>query len=259
MAYTVDEQKSFERQRILGVALAKHTHGLLDRLKLPSGIRCLDVACGIGESTRLLASRLGDDSEVIGLDMEPALLDVAQENTDKSAKVVYEVGDAHKLEFQDENFDLVFTRNLLQHLEHPETVVSEMLRVCKRGGIVTVQEPDHGKNYCFPSNWAVQRVTELFIELVGSPRIGAELWYLFNDLGYRAPNIDFEFLGLYEGEALKRGYRLSLEATGGALIERGLVDQVELDKLIQEFERIENDENVLFLSTPFYYGWVRKG
>lgn len=259
MTYTVQEQKSFERQRILATAIAKHTHNLLDDLKLEDrALRCLDLACGIGESTRLLASRLDASSEVTGVDTDAGLLDIARKTPSEGARISYQQGDAHGLRFEDETFDLVLARALLQHLSEPKKVLAEMLRACKRGGFVAVQEPDLAKNYCFPPNPAVERLTSLWVNLVASPRVGANLGSLFGALGYTAPRVEFEFMGFYDGAALKRGYRLSLEATADAIVKGGLADADEVAELVRKFEQIERDPEVLFLGCPFYYGWVMR-
>jgi len=68
MPYTISEQ-NIERQKLLNKCLSPITDSLLDILELPSGISCLDVGCGIGETTRHLARRLGssglmEESEV---------------------------------------------------------------------------------------------------------------------------------------------------------------------------------------------------
>lgn len=256
MSYIFDEHKNLERQRLLGLVQIKLTGQLLDTLNLPPGIRCLDLGCGIGESTRLLAARLGASSETIGLDIDPALLETARKSSDMGAKVTYEQGDARTLPFEDGSFGFVFARCLLQHLPKPEIVLSEMLRVCRPGGIVAVQEPDLSKHYCFPHNWAITKLTASLAKLVTNPVIGLELWSLFNGLGYPSANVNLELFGLYEGTALKRVYCLSLEATRTLLVERGFIDENEVETLLEECRRVEQDEAVLCLGCPFFSAWV---
>ncbi len=257
MPYTIDEQKNLDRQRLLGQIYTKHTDQLLDSLDLPSEARCLDLGCGIGETTQQLANRLGGSGEVVGLDIDSSLLEVAKQTPSASdAKIAYQEGDAHDLKFEDASFDFVLARFLLQHLSEPEVVVREMLRVCRPGGIVAVQEPDLSKLYCFPPSWAMTRCSDLYCRLVASPTIGLRLCALFDELGYSSVNYNFELGGLYEGEALKRIIRLSHEATVAALIEQGLSDTNEYEAMLEEFKRIEEDDNTLLLGFPVFYGWV---
>ncbi len=257
MAYTIDEQKNLDRQRLLGKIYAGHTDQLLDSLDLPPEVRCLDIGCGIGETTRQLAGRLGSSGEVVGLDINATLLAVAGDTPSGfGANIVYQEGDAHNLEFEDESFDFVFVRYVLQHLAKPEIVLAEMLRVCKPGGIVAVQEPDLSKCYCFPPNWAVERISDYWCRLMANSSIGSRLWPLFSELGYSSVNVDFELCGLYEGAAQKQILRLTYEATGPALIERGLSTRSEFEAMLEEFKRIEQDESVFLPGFPLYYGWV---
>ena len=46
------------------------------------------------------------------------------------------VADAHHLPFADSSVDVVFSSNLLEHVQHPETVADELLRVVKPTGLV---------------------------------------------------------------------------------------------------------------------------
>ncbi len=63
----------------------------------------------------------------------------------------------------------------------------------------------------------------------------------------------------HEGAALKRGIRLTHEATGAALIEQGISNRNESESMLEEFKRIEQDESILLLGWPLYYGWVVRG
>jgi hypothetical protein len=62
MSYTIDEE-NLERQQLLAMILEPATKQLLDALKLAPGSCCLDLGCGIGETTRLIAGSLGPQGE----------------------------------------------------------------------------------------------------------------------------------------------------------------------------------------------------
>src|SRR5947208_9694682 len=62
MSYTIDE-RNLERQRLLARVLEPLTKRLLDALRLRPDSRCLDIGCGIGETTRLIARYLGPHGE----------------------------------------------------------------------------------------------------------------------------------------------------------------------------------------------------
>lgn len=107
----------------------------LANLDLPGRRRVLDVGCGTGELTRVLAEEAGGDARVIGLDADADLLSVAREH----APVVR--GDARSLPFADDAVDLVVCQALLVNLADPPAAVREFSRVS--ADLVAAIEPDN--------------------------------------------------------------------------------------------------------------------
>jgi SAM-dependent methyltransferase len=107
----------------------------LSHLELPDCERILDVGAGTGELSRVLAEESG--GEVVCLDADPRLLDVARAETDLPVVV----GDATRLPFADESFDLVVCQALLVNLTAPEDALSEFARVSS--DLVAAVEPDN--------------------------------------------------------------------------------------------------------------------
>ena len=141
MAYVISEL-NLERQKLLGKVLAPVTDRLLSGLQLRSGVRGLDLGCGMGETTRQLVRALDKPKEIVGLELNPDLVETAKKlSSGEQDGVSFQQGDVSALEFADNSFDFVFARYLLMHLFEPEAVLKEMLRVCKSGGTVAVQEP----------------------------------------------------------------------------------------------------------------------
>jgi len=105
-------------------------------LDLPSRDRILDVGCGIGELTRVLAAET-DDCDVIGVDADAALLEVAREET--GLPVV--AGDALRLPVRDDAVDLVTCQALLVNLPDPTAALREFRRVA--ASAVAAVEPDN--------------------------------------------------------------------------------------------------------------------
>ena len=91
--------------------------------KIPGG-RCLDIGCGQGHTTRLLAEVL-EPAERIGLDYDTKLVAYAAEQAGNGAGIRFVQGDAMQLECPDASFDLVFTRYLLIHMADPMVVIRE--------------------------------------------------------------------------------------------------------------------------------------
>ncbi|GEL16751.1 class I SAM-dependent methyltransferase [Pseudonocardia asaccharolytica] len=110
---------------------------LLDLAGVGPGQRILDVACGTGIVARLAADRAGDGA-VTGLDLNPAMLDVARR---VRPGITWCQGDAVELPFPDGSFDAVLCQMALMFVPDPERAVAEMVRVAAPGGTVGIDVP----------------------------------------------------------------------------------------------------------------------
>jgi len=95
------------------------------------GDRALDVACGTGALTRLLAERVMPGGEVIGLDLAEGMLDAARAH---GGDADYVQGSAEALPFADGRFSVVTCQQGLQFTEDPAAVLREFARVLAPGG-----------------------------------------------------------------------------------------------------------------------------
>ncbi len=134
-------------------------------LALPSAsTRALDLCCGTGDITFALAQRGADAT---GLDFSPQMLEVAGERKVKSslANLKFIQGDAQKIPFAANSFDIVTVGYGLRNLTSWEEGVDEMFRVGKPGARLIVL--DFGK----PSNvlWRAIYFTHLRLSV---PLIG---------------------------------------------------------------------------------------
>ncbi|ELY81265.1 class I SAM-dependent methyltransferase [Natrinema gari] len=105
----------------------------LEPLALDAHDRILDVGCGTGELSRVLAAE--SSGEVVGCDADPDLLAAAGEHVPVVA------GNAFQLPFPDDAFDLVVCQALLINLPDPAAAVSEFARVST--DLVAAVEPDN--------------------------------------------------------------------------------------------------------------------
>ena len=104
---------------------------------LDPGMIVLDVACGAGHAAEQVAPSV---RQVVGIDLTTALLELGADRVRANGigNVLLLEGNAERLPFLDESFDLVFCRSSLHHFAEPHQAVSEMVRVCRRGGRVVL-------------------------------------------------------------------------------------------------------------------------
>ena len=106
------------------------------RLKLKAGRRVLDVACGTG-NTAIPAARAG--AKVTGVDIAPNLLGQARKRAaEEGVQIDFQEGDAEQLVFPDASFDVIISVFGAMFAPRPERVASELLRVCRPGGMVAM-------------------------------------------------------------------------------------------------------------------------
>lgn len=116
------EQKSKWREN-----LQKHLKG-----RKPEDTKVLDIGTGPGFFAILLAEA---GYQVTAVDYTEEMLKEARKNAGKLAeKICWRQMDAQKLEFEEETFDVVVSRNLTWNLEKPEKAYEEWLRVLRKGG-----------------------------------------------------------------------------------------------------------------------------
>lgn len=101
--------------------------------------RVLDIATGPGYVALAFASNV---SEVIGIDLTDAPLAIATKNRDERGitNVQFEKADANKLPFDDASFDVIACRLAFHHMPDPAAVLAEMVRVCRVGGKISVED-----------------------------------------------------------------------------------------------------------------------
>ncbi|YAI81402.1 MAG: methyltransferase domain-containing protein [cyanobacterium endosymbiont of Rhopalodia sterrenbergii] len=106
--------------------------------QLPYGTTILDVGCGIGGSSCILAKDYGFD--VTGITISSQQVKRAQELTPKGVDVKFKVDDALALSFPDNSFDVVWSIEAGPHMVDKAKYAQEMMRVLKPGGLLIVAD-----------------------------------------------------------------------------------------------------------------------
>ncbi len=100
----------------------------------------LDLGCGKGENTLLLADR---GAHVLSMDISESLIALARQRLEinrVSGDVAFLTGSAHNIPLRDESVDVVFGIAILHHL-HLARAAAEVHRVLRQGGRAIFQEP----------------------------------------------------------------------------------------------------------------------
>lgn len=116
--------------------------------------KVLDLGCG--EGTRL--NHVIPNGKIgYGIDISSIAIDAAK----KKYPHHFQVGNLEKLPYKDSSFDLVYSAYVFEHLDNPEKVIKEGLRVLKKGGYFLVVCPNYGSpNRASPPFWG-NRISKL--------------------------------------------------------------------------------------------------
>ena len=106
--------------------------------KLPKGSRVLDVGCGIGGSSRILAKYYG--LNVTGITISPAQVKRARELTPSGLNCNFQVMDALDLKFENGSFDAVWSVEAGAHMNDKNKFADEMLRTLRPGGYLALAD-----------------------------------------------------------------------------------------------------------------------
>ena len=123
-------------------ALAPATEHFLRNAGIVSGMRVLDIGCGMGDVTMLVAQLVGGDGSVVSIDIDQASLDTARR---RSTAMGFGNTTFHRADistFMDVRpFDAIVGRLVLEFLPDPVAAISRLSALLRPGGIMAFQEP----------------------------------------------------------------------------------------------------------------------
>jgi len=122
----------YEREMVPAI-FARWAPDMIELAQIRAGQRVLDIACGTGVVTRLLADRVGPGGYVVGLDLSPVMLAAARARVN-NANVEWREASAQSIPLPDSAFDAVVCQQGLQFFPDKAPALAEMLRVLVPGG-----------------------------------------------------------------------------------------------------------------------------
>ena len=110
-------------------------HDLIGRVALQTGERVMDVACGTGIVARLAAEIVGRSGQVVGVDLNSGMLEIARAQTPTAgARVEWREGDVNDLPYDDATFDALLCQQGFQFFPDKSKAIHEMHRVLAPSG-----------------------------------------------------------------------------------------------------------------------------
>lgn len=119
--------------------------------------KVLECACGTGMITKYIAPKC---EQLIATDFSIGMLKQAKRNCKDFPNVKIQKANIMELKYKDEKFDKVIAGNVIHLLDNPDAALSELERVCKKGGKIIIPTYVNNENIGKPSKFV--RIIEKF-------------------------------------------------------------------------------------------------
>ena len=249
------------RLRILHNIYGPGARALLIRAGIQHGMRVVDLGCGTGMVTQLMAKLVGPTGEVIGVDYSAAQVEQARASLPAGiTNVRFIQASATDTGLPREAFDLVYCRFLLIHLTEPESALREMRELLKPDGIIVCEDGDLTSAGSEPPS-KLQEFSNLFGAL--GPKwgvdytLGRRLFHLVVAANFTQPEITLN-QPIFAGGENKRLLELSVAEAGPSFVKAGLITDEELSETVLEMRRLNEDQTVLALMPRMSQVWAKK-
>ena len=158
------------------------------------GMKVLDIGSGAGDVAMAAAQLVGPEGAVVGVDMNPEILEIARARAQQAghANIEFLAGDALELELP-RDFDAVVGRLVLMYIADPVAALKQFVTHLRSGGIVAFQEAEltlyravHSRDTPVV-NQLVEWGLEVFQRSGANIGMGLELQRVFTEAGLPTP------------------------------------------------------------------------
>ena len=241
------------------------TYNLLFEAGIKEGMHILDIGCGRGDVSFLLAEMVGIEGSVLGLDLDDNALKVARKRASENRlkNVNFIKSDLNALSIENDQFDAIVGRRVLMYLPDPRRVISKLSTMLKIGGMMIFQESDStlsSKSIIpMPLHKQVDKwIWDTVEHEGGNIHIGFDLWSFFTQKGLTVKKLHAEAVVQTPDKPIPRALIVKLMLP--RIIKAGVATEEEIDintledRLTEEREKTE----AIYVSEIVFYGWAHK-
>ncbi len=235
-----------ERQR-LAVLNELLNERSLAALRLEKGSKVLDVGCGQAQFTAAMASAVGAEGSVLGIEADEGQLSRHRSSAGME-NLELRSGDVRELPLKDDEwgtFDVVHARFVLEHLPEPAAAVEHWAKALRPGGRMVLEDDDHDLLRLWPE---VEAFEELWSGLVDAwdvsgndPFVGRRLTRLMHRAGLKPAANQLLFFGSCAGspsfDAMCANFRSVIVAARDQIAEVTGAGESEIDAGLEEFSK----------------------
>lgn len=233
----------------------------------PAGCDVLEVGCGVGAQTVILAER-SPDARIVSMDISAASVAAAKDRLTRTPyrNVTFQVADLFASPFAKQSFDHIFVCFVLEHLPDPAAALAALRPMLREGGTITVIEGDHGLTAFWPKSESADRAIACQVRLQakagGDAMIGRRVYPLLVEAGFGEVNVsprmvyvDASRPKLVEGFT-KNTFTAMIEGVRESAVAEKLMSAEEFDRGVRDLHRTCENDGVFCYT--FFKGRAKK-
>ncbi len=257
MSYAFDHQWKQERNRLarLERGMDPGTIRHLETLGVTSGWRCLEIGAGGGSIAEWLCKRVGSSGHVVATDLQTKFIEAID-----APNIEVRQHDITKDDLEQNTFDLIHARAVLEHLPARNEVLKRMITALRPGGWLLLEAHDFMSLLPISQQGAelFTKASDAFLTILIrgglDPDYGRRIGSQLRHNGLVAVGVEGRMYEMGGDLPLTAVWSLVVQRLRQPMIEAGLLSSNEVDEAV---ELIEGSE-FLSLSPTFVAGWGQK-
>lgn len=257
MSYAFDHQWKQERDRLarLESGMDPGTIRHLESLGVESGWRCLEIGAGGGSIAEWLCACVGPSGQVVATDLQTKFLEAIEAPNLKVRR-----HDITKDDLEQDAFDLVHARAVLEHLPARDEVLKRMIAALRPGGWLLLEAHDFMSLLPISQQGAelFTKVSNSFLKMLSQggfdPEYGRRIGVQLRRHGLAAVSVEGRMYEMGGDLPLTSVWSLVAQRLHQPLIETGLLSSNEIDQAVNLIE----GSDFFALSPTFVAAWGQR-
>jgi arsenite methyltransferase len=228
---------------------------LLRAIAPQSGERALDIGCGPGFVTELLARAVGPEGSICAMDNSESAIAMARQRCASIANVQFQVAEATKLPYPDPeaHFDLAVSTQVYEFVAEIELALSELYRVVRPGGRAAILDTDWPTTLWQSSDPArMSRVLKAWDEHLAHPTLPRTLGPQLRRAGFTVR--ECRAIPYLDTECKPEGYSFNMTETIRKFVrDRQGITKAEADAWAEELRNLAATGEYFFCLNRFLF------
>lgn len=251
-----------KRLSVLSEILHEYSKALIGSDGNIEGKSFLDVGCGGGDVSIMVAKMVGVHGHVTAIDFDEKIIRLAEDDARRMQinNVSFYTKSAYNISDEDA-YDIAYSRFLLSHLTDASLVLNNMVRAIKPGGRIIVEDIDFSGHYCYPERWSFASYVRLFAAAAKNNGQNADIGLtLFQMLrSTRLENVSYDVIQptFNAGEGKRMAY-LTMDRIKTTVIDQQLATPEEVERILSDLETFTKQEDSIISLPRIFRVWGYK-